>query len=178
MHLAGSWLAVRAAWINALAVARVEPQDQMAAMSDLTSARQVVDRATEGLDPLSREWIEAFFTAAGLQDSAATLLAQGVVSKDHLLDLPPYETLTKTPFKLTVVAANRLARFAHAVHAESGTGGSRSMGGSHGSGGSDGSHVVAWTDPPSFPSVGGGGVEGNPPIRCMGHVCVVVCCIC
>ena len=28
MHLAGSWLAVGAAWINALAVARVEPQDQ------------------------------------------------------------------------------------------------------------------------------------------------------
>ena len=157
MHLAGSWLAVGAAWINALAVARVEPQDQMAAMSDLTSARQVVEVATEGLDPLSKEWIEAFFTAAGLQDFAQTLIAQGVVSKDHLHDIPPYETLTKTPFKMSVVAANRLTRFAHAVHAESARVGSSSMGGSHGSGGSGGSHVVAWADPPSFPSVGGGG---------------------
>ena len=49
MHLAGSWLAVGAAWINALAVARVEPQDQMAAMSDLTSARQVVEAALQAV---------------------------------------------------------------------------------------------------------------------------------
>ena len=73
-----------AAWINALAVARVEPQDQMAAMSDLTSARQVVEVATEGLDPSTKEWIEAMLTAAGLQEYATTLIAQGVVSKDHL----------------------------------------------------------------------------------------------
>ncbi len=101
----------------------------MAAMSDLMSARQVVEAATEGIDPLSKEWIEAMLTAAGLQEHAPVLLAQGVTSRDHLHDLPPYETLTKTPFKMTVVAANRLTRFAHAVHAESAPSGKNNISG-------------------------------------------------